>query len=255
MLSSVQMSEQSVFLITGASKGLGRSICEILANKGYIVVGLARQSSELAELDTFLKKYNDKSCAIACDLSVPEMVNNTAGEIVERFPAIHGIIHNAGIIGPVGNIFTVDEAKWNETLVVNLVSVQQLTRVLYPAMVNAGRCRVTTISSGAAVNSLESWSAYCTSKAGLDMWTRCLADEGGNDGISAVSIAPGIVDTDMQATIRSTDRSDFPMVDRFIEFHKNGDLVSPDKVANSLFELMVNHSMEQSGSRFDVRDL
>ena len=117
------MSEQSVFLITGASKGLGRSICEILANKGYIVVGLARQSSELAELDTFLKKYNEKSCAIACDLSVPEMVNNTAGEIVERFPAIHGIIHNAGIIGPVGNIFTVDEAKWNETLVVNLVSV------------------------------------------------------------------------------------------------------------------------------------
>jgi hypothetical protein len=45
------------------------------------------------------------------------------------------------------------------------------------------------------------------------------------------------------------------MVDRFIQFHKNGDLVSPDKVANTLFELMVNHSMEQSGSRFDVRDL
>ena len=87
------------------------------------------------------------------------------------------------------------------------------------------------------------------------MWTRCIPDEGRADGISAVSIAPGIVDTDMQATIRSADKSDFPMVDRFIEFHKNGDLVSPDKVANTLFELMVNHSMEQSGSRFDVRDL
>ena len=62
------MSEQSVFLITGASKGLGRSICGILANKGYVVVGLARQSPELDELDAYLKKYNAKSCAIALDV-------------------------------------------------------------------------------------------------------------------------------------------------------------------------------------------
>lgn len=249
------MTEHPVFLVTGASKGLGRSICELLATQGYTIIGLARESVELTELDNYLKSHNSSSVAMVCDLSQPEQIDKVAGEVVNRYPSINGIIHNAGIIGPVGNIFTVDETKWDETLVVNLVSVQHLTRILYPAMINAGRCRVTTISSGAAVNSLASWSAYCTSKAGLDMWTRCLADEGRNDGISAVSVAPGIVDTDMQATIRSADKADFPMVNRFIEFHKNGDLVAPDKVASSLFELMVNHSMEQSGNRFDVRDL
>ncbi|DAC59054.1 MAG TPA: SDR family NAD(P)-dependent oxidoreductase [Candidatus Poseidoniales archaeon] len=255
MQSSGQMTEHSVFLVTGASKGLGRAICELLATKGYTIVGLARESVELIELDNYLKSHNSSSCAIVCDLSQPKQIDKVANAIITQYPSINGIIHNAGIIGPVGNIFTVDEAKWNETLVVNLVSVQQLTRILYPAMVNAGRCRVTTISSGAAVNSLESWSAYCTSKAGLDMWTRCLADEGKSDGISAVSIAPGIVDTDMQATIRSADKADFPMVDRFIQFHKNGDLVAPEKVANTMIKIMVSHPMEQSGKRFDVRDL
>ena len=63
-------------------------------------------------------------------------------------------------------------------------------------MKKSDRCRVTTISSGAAVNSLHSWSAYCVSKAGLEMWTRCLAEEGKSDNISAISVAPGIVDTD-----------------------------------------------------------
>ena len=87
------------------------------------------------------------------------------------------------------------------------------------------------------------------------MWTRSLADEGSNDGISAVSVAPGIVDTDMQATIRSVSADDFPMVERFISFHENGDLVAPDDVAKSLFDLMTNHSMDDSGNRFDVREL
>jgi len=59
----------------------------------------------------------------------------------------------------------------------------------------------------------------------------------------------------MQATIRSVPKEDFPMVERFIEFHNNGDLVAPDAVAESLYRLMTNHSMEDSGNRFDVREL
>ena len=70
-------------------------------------------------------------------------------------------------------MFDVDSSVWDQTMMVNLLSVQHLTKILHASMVNAQRCRVTTISSGAAINSLESWSAYCTSKAGLEMWTKC----------------------------------------------------------------------------------
>ena len=249
------MSESRVYLVTGASKGLGRSICDILASNGFTVIGIARKSKELSSLEYNLKKINANSATFACDLSSENQIALTAAKITNDFPMIHGLIHNAGIIGPVGSMFNVETNLWNETIQVNLLAVQQLTKLLYPSMVKAQRCRVTTISSGAAVNSLESWSAYCTSKAGLEMWTRSLADEGSNHGISAVSVAPGIVDTDMQATIRSVSADDFPMVDRFIGFHNNGDLVAPDVVANSLYELITNHSMDDSGNRFDVREL
>tara|TARA_Y100000766_G_C18865681_1_gene585623 strand:+ start:148 stop:912 length:765 start_codon:yes stop_codon:yes gene_type:complete len=254
MQSSVQMSNQ-VYLVTGASKGLGRSICELLANNGYIVIGLARNSSDLSSLDSLLKGFNPKSLTIRCDLSNPSEVSLAGKQIAERYSSVHGIIHNAGIISPIGSMFDVDSSVWDQTIMVNLLSVQHLTKALHASMVNAQRCRVTTISSGAAINSLESWSAYCTSKAGLEMWTKCLADEGSRDGISAISIAPGIVDTDMQVKIRSVTQEDFPMVDRFIEFHKNGDLVSPNLVAEALFNLITCHTMEQSGERFDVREL
>ena len=249
------MSESQVFVVTGASKGLGRSICEILATNGFTVVGIARNSIELSSLENYLKKINPKSATFACDLSSENQIATTAAKITHDFPVIHGLIHNAGIIGPVGSMFNVETNLWNETIQVNLLAVQQLTKLLYTSMVKAPRCRVTTISSGAAVNSLESWSAYCTSKAGLEMWTRSLADEGSSHGISAVSVAPGIVDTDMQATIRSVSVDDFPMVERFIGFHNNGDLVAPDAVAESLYELITSHSMDDSGNRFDVREL
>ena len=255
MQSSEPMPGSEVFLVTGASKGLGKSICETLAQEGYIVIGLARSSRELTNLGSYLKGFNNDSQTVVCDLSDLEQVKLAGTDIIQRYPRIHGIIHNAGIIGPVGRMFSVSDAAWNETMTVNLLSVQLLTRILYPAMVEASRCRVTTISSGAAVNSLVSWSAYCSSKAALDMWTKCLADEGAGDSVSAISIAPGIVDTNMQATIRSATKEDFPMVDRFIQFHKNGDLVDPDDVARALFKLMTSHTMEQSGLRFDVRDL
>ena len=248
------MSNQ-VYLVTGASKGLGRSICELLAKNGYIVIGLARNSSDLSSLDALLKRFNPKSMTISCDLSNPSEVSLAGKQIAEGFSSIHGIIHNAGIISPIGSMFDVDSSVWDQTMMVNLLSVQHLTKAIHSSMVNAQRCRVTTISSGAAINSLESWSAYCTSKAGLEMWTKCLADEGSRDGISAISIAPGIVDTDMQVKIRSVSQEDFPMVDRFIEFHKNGDLVAPNLVADALFNLITCHTMEQSGERFDVREL
>ena len=249
------MSETQVYLVTGASKGLGRSICEILATNGFTVIGIARKSKELSSLENNLKNINANSATFACDLSSETQIALTADKITNDFPLIHGLIHNAGIIGPVGSMFNVETNLWNETIQVNLLAVQQLTKLLYPSMVKAQRCRVTTISSGAAVNSLESWSAYCTSKAGLEMWTRSLADEGSSHGISAVSVAPGIVDTDMQATIRSVSADDFPMVERFIGFHNNGDLVAPSNVAASLYELMTSHSMDDSGNRFDVREL
>ena len=87
------------------------------------------------------------------------------------------------------------------------------------------------------------------------MWARCLAEEGKKDNISAISIAPGIVDTGMQRDIRAAEADDFPLLDTFVGYHTTGQLTRAEDVANQLLNLVMNHGMEQSGQRFDVREL
>jgi NAD(P)-dependent dehydrogenase (short-subunit alcohol dehydrogenase family) len=87
------------------------------------------------------------------------------------------------------------------------------------------------------------------------MWTRCLAEEGQKKNISAISVAPGIVNTNMQVNIRSSDPDDFPLHPHFVDYHDSGQLVNPEEVAKQLLDLVTNHTMEQTGERFDVRDL
>jgi benzil reductase ((S)-benzoin forming) len=144
---------------------------------------------------------------------------------------------------------------WAENIQVNLIGVQRLTQGLYSLMQASKHCRVTTISSGASLRPIESWSSYCVAKAGQDMWARCLAEEGKADGITAISIAPGIVDTDMQKEIRSTDSENFPSLSSFVGYYEDGDLSKANDVAKKLLPLITTHSVEQSGLRFDVREL
>jgi benzil reductase ((S)-benzoin forming) len=148
-----------------------------------------------------------------------------------------------------------DVSQWSRSIQVNLIGVQDLTQQLSSLLKGPQQTRITTISSGASLRPVESWSAYCTAKAGLDMWARCLAEEGSQHNISAISVAPGIVDTGMQEDIRSVDPADFPSHEAFVSYHTDGHLADPNDVASLLYPLITEHTMEQSGQRFDVRDL
>ena len=249
------MAPEKTYLVTGASKGLGLAICNLLCEKGYIVIGVARESKELRELEKNLKKQSPKSAVYACDFASKQQTNKFITSIIDDYEVIDGVVHNVGVIEPIKPLSNTEISEWEKLIQVNLISVQHLTSGIYSLMKNSERCRVTTISSGAAVNSLHSWSAYCVSKAGLDMWTRCLAEEGKSDNISAISVAPGIVDTGMQKDIRNSNPEDFPMHQRFVDFKEHGDLVAPEIVASQLFELITNQEMNQSGYRYDVREL
>ena len=247
--------EGQTYVVTGASKGIGRAICLELAKAGAIVALLARQSDELNQATQEVQSISPQSFAVTCDLANPAMVTGAATEILSMAPQLDGLVHNAGDIHPIQPLLEADLSQWSRSMMVNLVGVQHLTQALHPSLKGTHRVRVTTISSGAALRPLASWSAYCTAKAGLDMWTRCLAEEGASENISAVSVAPGIVDTAMQQAIRSAPPEDFPLLDNFVGYHENGQLSQPEEVAVALFGLITAHTLEQSGQRFDVRDL
>ena len=246
---------QGPYIVTGASKGIGRAIAHEIAKQGYPVLALARASPELEQIGIELNLLHPESMALACDLSKSQDIAAVASQITTQFSWIAGIVHNAGTVEPIHPLNEVPIALWSTSLQVNLIGVQDLTQRLMGNMGGEHQTRITTVSSGASLNPVESWSAYCVAKAGLDMWARCIAQEGAELNISAISIAPGIVDTNMQLTIRSVQPKLFPRHSDFVSLHTSGQLTQSTDVALQMCPLILNHSMEHSGQRFDVREL
>ncbi len=254
MPSHFQASMSGTYLVTGASKGLGRSIAISIVNSGNNVIALARSSSELETLEYDLKSVSINSKIICCDLGNHQEISNAVSEIYSDLDHLAGIVHNAGTITPIENMLDVSRENWERAVKVNLIGVQDLTKSLDGLIGGRSHTRVVTISSGAAKRPLHGWSSYCISKAGLDMWTRCLALEGESENISALAIAPGIVDTSMQEEIRNADESSFPLLQNFIDYHKNGELANPDEVAQKLLPYILGE-LGKSGDILDVRNL
>ena len=242
------------YLVTGASKGLGRSIAISIVDSGNSVIALARPSDELETLGSEITAISSDSFILPCDLGSANDIAVAISKISSKCKHISGIVHNAGTISPIDNMLDVSRESWERAVSVNLIGVQDLTQSLDSLIGGELHTRVVTISSGAAKRPLHGWSSYCVSKAGLDMWTRCLAEEGEGENISALAIAPGIVDTGMQKEIRQADKSSFPLLQNFIDYHKNGELTNPDDVAKKLLPYILG-KLGQNGSILDVRNL
>ena len=254
MPSLFQITMSDTFLVTGASKGLGHSIAMSLANSGKSVIALSRNSPELEELYGSLKQISPNSQIVSCDLASKEDILSAVNKIKRDFSHLSGIVHNAGTISPIGNMLDISRDRWERSVNVNLIGVQDLTQSLDSLIGGESHTRVVTISSGAAKRPLHGWSSYCVSKAGLEMWTRCLAEEGYSGNISALAIAPGIVDTGMQKEIRQADETSFPLLQNFIDYHKNGELTNPNDVAQKLLPYLLG-DLGQNGDILDVRNL
>lgn len=245
---------EEVYLVTGASKGLGKAISELLVSDKRVVIALARGSDELLLVEKSLKSKNQNSMIIECDLSDKNSIFEACNIIKNRFTHLSGIVHNAGTIQPISKLLESNNQVWARAIMVNLIGVQCLTSNLSNVMGGHNHTRLVTISSGAALRPLTGWSSYCVSKAGLDMWTNCMAEEGAENNISAIAIAPGIVDTGMQAEIRNATLDQFPQRDNFIGYHENGDLVNPKEVAEKLLPFCTG-ILGENGHRYDVRNL
>lgn len=237
------------WLITGASKGIGRAFVEDFVKRDIHVIATSRPSRSLEELNVM-----SNVTVVPADLSVRSEVAEMCKKIQNLKYPLDGVIFNAGQISPIDVIHQVNAEDWSKSIEMNLLSVQHMVKELWPLLCSAKRSRIITISSGASLRALESWSAYCVAKAGLDMLAKSIAVEGQSSGISAISIAPGIVDTSMQLTIRSTPDEKFPMRQTFQDYFDDGSLSNPNDVASKLASLILEHTMDQSGQRFDIRD-
>jgi benzil reductase ((S)-benzoin forming) len=242
----------NLYIVTGHTKGLGRALVTRLAEDAeneIIALGRAPEGPIPGGAQLQADLGNPRALEIAFDRLVARIAGKRYAKAV--------LVNNAGVVSPVGMLERVNAAELESNLVANLVAPLLLMRRFLEATATVAKVRrIINISSGAGRRPIFGWGAYCAAKAGLDMATRVAALEAqtAHTGVEVVSVAPGVIDTAMQAVVRSSSPEDFVDVERFRQMKASGELRSPDAVAEDLIRL------EKSGKLFaeplaDLRSL
>jgi NAD(P)-dependent dehydrogenase (short-subunit alcohol dehydrogenase family) len=188
-------------VITGASRGIGAAAARAFAAEGARVALLARDGDAIAAL---AGEIGPAALAIPCDVSRYWEVEAALSAAQGAFGGLDVLINNAGVIDPIAPIAGAEPEAWGHLIDINVKGVFHGARAALPFMLQGGGGTIVNISSGAAVNPLEGWSAYCASKAAVKMFTACLHAELGGQGIRALGLSPGTVATDMQRRIKAS---------------------------------------------------
>jgi benzil reductase ((S)-benzoin forming) len=216
-----------LYILTGPSRGLGAALAERLR----------------ARADTRLVTIGRRDADIVADLAIAGEAQR-AGEALEPVLAGHAyakavLLNNAGVVDPVGPLDGADPEALVRNLAVNLTAPMLLMRAFLRATAAVPLRRIINISSGAGRRPIFGWSAYCAAKAGLDMASRVVAEEARTRGhaVEVTSLAPGVIDTPMQAVVRSASQEAFRDVARFRAMKAEGVLRSPRDVADDILRV------------------
>src|SRR5579864_2731643 len=193
-----------VAIVTGASRGIGAAAAFVLAKAGAAVMLVARDGKRASRLAEEIVASGGRAAALACDVADYGLVRTMVEETHQRLGSVDILVNNAGIIEPIGTLVESDPAAWRRNIEVNLVGAYHTAHATLPRMLEAGKGTVINLSSGAAHRPLEGWSAYCSAKAGLAMLTNAIALECADAGVRVFGLAPGVIDTDMQAAVRAS---------------------------------------------------
>ncbi len=191
-------------LITGASGGIGRSAAYAFAEAGWDLLLTSRSEASLQSLETDLQSTGQRIVYEAIDLTKPEEIAPGVATLLSRGLTPSVLINNAGAAWT-GDLLAMPLDRWNWLMQLNLTSVFQMCAAVVPTMRPTGGL-VINVSSHAARNAFPNWGAYCTVKAALASFTRCLAEEERAHGIRACTLTLGAVDTPLwdSPTVQST---------------------------------------------------
>ncbi len=187
-------------LITGASRGIGRAVACALAKEGAELMLVARSSPALEAADDEIKRLSGKAATLVpLDLSDAAAIDRLGGAIFDRWGHLDILLGNAGVLGPLSPVAHIDPADWAETLEINLTANYRLIRSMEPLLRLAKAPRCAFITSSAVRSLRPFWSAYATSKAGLEALVMIWARECENSHLRVNLFEPGRVRTSMRA--------------------------------------------------------
>lgn len=260
-----------LYILTGASRGLGFAMAQQLLHANHFLLCISRnENAQLAEL------AKARACAIE---QWPLNLDHgfEAAAMLKQWLAHHGkkegssapfqsatLINNAALLPTIAPLSASDPAEIATVLRVGLEAPMQLCSAFLSgteawqgaAWETTLQRRVLNISSGLGRNAMASQSIYCATKAGMDHFTRCLALEEAikPGGAKVCSMAPGVIDTDMQIHLRGANAASFPDQGRFLDLKANGHLSSAEDCARQLLRYL-NHADFGSTPIADLREL
>lgn len=201
--------KDKVAIITGSSRGIGRSIAESFAREGAHVVlnGRKTSSKQLEDLAERIASWGVHALVVRGDVGKAETAHRLIQQTVDRFGRIDILVNNVGI-SPMASIEKITEEEWDEVLRVNLKSAFLCSKAVLPQMKEQRSGVIINISSGSA-KSGGVGAHYAASKGGMNTFTKSLAFEGAPYGIRANAIAPGPIETEMAESIFNDDRKRF----------------------------------------------
>ena len=243
-------------IVTGASRGLGLAVAEQLLDQQYQLLALSRRPSATldayaAERGATVQQWSVDVSGADCAPRLEAWLSKRGGGAFDR--AV--LINNAAVLGRVGPVERMDATTLADVLRVDL----EAPAMICAAFLRATRGwraerRVVNLSSGAGRVAIAGWAAYCAAKAGLDQLSRVMALDEARlpNPAKIVSLAPGVIDTDMQADLRASDASEFPDLPRFMEFKASGQLAAPKDAAARLLAFL-DHKDFGTSAVADVR--
>ncbi|WML41091.1 (S)-benzoin forming benzil reductase [Neobacillus sp. OS1-2] len=246
-------------IITGASRGLGEAIAKRLIHEQISIVSVSRTENE--EIKSLAIKhgidYKHLSCNLSLEQEVQEVFMEIAHCIFQKDPKEILLFNNAGVIDPIQKVGNLDQTPIIGNIQVNLIAPILITNLFFnKAQLTNTKVTVINVSSGAAVRSIEGWSVYCSAKAGLNMFTQTAALEqvGLKTTNKIIAFSPGVMDTNMQETIRSSHEEAFKDLEQFKEYKEKNLLLKADVVADALVDLVLRGEFE-SGKLYTIKDL
>lgn len=227
-----------VAIVTGHTRGLGAAIAERLLEEGVNVVGVARGSNAALE-----ERFGQRLRQTRMDLSDLSGVQRwvDGGHLARCLDgaAVAYLVNNAGLLEPVGPLEVQGQEAIANAVAVNVAAALMLAAGFARATSQLADRRILHVSSGAGSDPYAGWSVYCATKAALDHHARAVALDR-SPGLRIAAVAPGVVDTDMQAIIRDTDADRFPTRERFVRLHEEGRLRTPADAARSIVDRLLS---------------
>ncbi|MDG1904437.1 MAG: 3-oxoacyl-ACP reductase FabG [Arenicella sp.] len=234
-----------VCLVTGATRGIGKSIAQKLGAQGAIVIGTATSNAGAESISKALSDAGIKGEGMTLNVSDGDSVDAVLNAITEKFGAIAVLVNNAGITRD-NLLMRMKEEEWDDIMTTNLKSVYRLSKGVLRGMMKGRYGRIINITSVVGVSGNAGQANYAAAKAGVIGFTKSLAQEIASRGITVNAIAPGFINTDMTQALNE---------DQVAKMTANipaNRLGEPEDIANAVIFLASEESSYITGTTVHV---